>query len=384
MEVTNVQARPIDVPVELPLRDEPGTVTLVFTEIETSDSIQGYGLTGGSYWWSAITNLINQELGPAIIGKNPVESEAISALLWDSFNPRYQTGVFSSALSCLDISLWDLKGKKLGEPVWRLLGGDQNPVESYVTCGLSHYSDSELIEVATIFIEDGHTRLKMHAYDDESKVDITRSANRIRQLWNEIGPDVDLMIDANYKYSIDQASNLCRRIEDLNIRWFEEPLKGNDHTNLGKLRQQTTIPIAAGQNEGNKHRHRVLIENEAIDICQPNVVNVGGFTEGKKVAALAEAFNLNIANGGAFPHHNAHLQSAVPNGTWVEYHLGLWKAGEKIYVDPYEPDGDALHLPEEPGLGLNPDMENIDKFEVESPAPPSRSFRGRGQQQITR
>lgn len=384
MEITDVHARTIDVPVDVPLREEPSYQTLVFTEVETDEGISGYGLTGGGYWWSGITSLVNQELGPAIQGKNPIETEAVSAILWDGFNPRAQTGIFSEALSTIDIALWDIKGKALGEPVWRLLGGDQNPAECYITFGLHVYTKDELVELATNLVDQGHTRLKMHAYDVEDELDIPKSASRIKAVREAIGDDVHLMIDANYKYSVDQALDLCRRIEECNLSWFEEPVRGNDPAHLNELRNRTQIPIAAGQNEGHRLRHRTLIENGAVDISQPNVVHVGGYTEAKKVAALADSYNLNIANGGAYPHHNAHLHAAVPNGTWIEFHRKLWAAGEQIYEDPYSPDGNQVTLPETPGLGLEPDLNAIEEFETESPARPSRSFRMGSREQITR
>jgi L-alanine-DL-glutamate epimerase-like enolase superfamily enzyme len=159
MEITDVAARTISVPVEVPLRDEPSHVTLVFTEVETDEGVSGYGLTGGGYWWSAITSLVNKELGPAIEEQNPIETEAISAILWDGFNQRSQTGVFNEALSTIDIALWDIKGKKLGEPVWRLLGGDQNPAECYITFGLHEYTKDELVELAEELVSEFDDRV---------------------------------------------------------------------------------------------------------------------------------------------------------------------------------------------------------------------------------
>jgi L-alanine-DL-glutamate epimerase-like enolase superfamily enzyme len=305
-------------------------------------------------------------------------------MLWDAFNPRSQTGAFNEALSSIDIALWDIKGKQLGEPVWRLLGGDRNPVECYVTFGLHEYTEAELVELAADLVDEGHTRLKMHAYDEEDELDVVRSAERIGAVREAIGEDAHLMVDANHKYSVAQALDLCRRVEEYNLTWFEEPVRGNDAEHLRELRNRTQSPIVAGQHEGNRFRHRALIENGAIDICQPNVAHVGGYTEGKLVAALAASFNLDIANGGAYPHHNAHLQAGVPNGTWVEYHREHWAAGDRIYEDPYTPDGNQVELPETPGLGLVPDLDAIDEFETESPSPPSRSFRTGSREQITR
>lgn len=170
-----------------------------------------------------------------------------------------------------------------------------------------------------------------------------------------VGEAVELMIDANFTLAVDEALELCRRIEDVGLTWFEEPVYGNDAALLSNLRERTQIPIAGGQNEGQRYRHRELISSGAIDISQPNVAWSGGYTEGKKVASLAQTYNLKIANGGGWPHHNAHLQAGMPNGWRVEYHYLMWRVGERIYKDPYVVDEGTVRLPEDPGLGLEPD-----------------------------
>jgi L-alanine-DL-glutamate epimerase-like enolase superfamily enzyme len=123
---------------------------------------------------------------------------------------------------------------------------------------------------------------------------------------------------------------------------------------LAELRRHTRIPISGGQNEGTFWRHRDLIVNGAVDICQPNVVYVGGYTSGLKVAHLAEAFSMPIANGGGWPHHNAQLHAAVPNGWRVEFHYVMWMAGEAIFQSPPGPEKGWVTLTDKPGLGLEP------------------------------
>ncbi|MGH7320971.1 MAG: enolase C-terminal domain-like protein [Candidatus Rokuibacteriota bacterium] len=117
---------------------------------------------------------------------------------------------------------------------------------------------------------------------------------------------------------------------------------------------QTRIPIAAGQNEGHKWRHRELLVHEAVDIVQPNVVYVGGYTEAVKVAAMAQAYHLPVANGGGWPHHNMHLIAGVSNGWRVEFHLLMWITGELIFREPPAPVRGSVTLTERPGLGLEP------------------------------
>jgi L-rhamnonate dehydratase len=298
---------------------------------------------------------------PFLRGKNPVETERIWHQLYTTFNPRAQTGMWSSAVSAIDIALWDIKGKYYKEPVWRLLGGAQNPVPAYVTFGLKQYTKEQLVEVAKSFVEQGAHRLKMVvAVEPETpRVD----AERVQAVREAVGDKVELMIDANYLFSFNRALELCKLVEPYHITWFEEPVYQNDAHLLADLRRHTSIPIAAGQNEGHRFRHRELIVNRAVDIVQPNVCSVGGYTEAVKVAALAQAFNLPIANGGGWPHHNMHLHAAMANGWRVEFHVDMWKVGEAIYQNPPAPKDDWVTLAEKPGLGLEPRLEALKEYE---------------------
>lgn len=365
MEITNVKATTHEIAVEAPLIDEPFEVPLTFVEVETDQDVTGYGLTG-YLWPHSTTEFINAEASEVVEGEHPVETERIWDRLRKQLNLRDQTGVWSSGVSAIDIALWDIRGKVADEPVWRLLGGAQNPVPAYVTFGLPDYSRDQLVEVAEDLVSQGEHRLKMvvgtgHEADTGEPTDVDEDARRVQAVREAVGDDVELMIDANYTLSIDEAVGLCRRLEDVGLTWFEEPVYGNDAELLSNLRERTQVPIAAGQNEGHRYRHRELITNQAVDISQPNVVWGGGYTEGKKVAALAETYNLKIANGGGWPHHNAHLQAGMPNGWRVEYHYLMWKVGETIYEDPFTIDNGEVELPEAPGLGLEPDGDALEE-----------------------
>jgi L-rhamnonate dehydratase len=348
------------VPVEVPLLKEPIVTSVLFVAVETDTGIIGYGLTRGSQRF-AMKEFINREAGPFLKDKNPLETERVWNQLLKQFNARVQTGMWSSAVSAIDIALWDIKGKHYKEPVWRLLGGAQNPVQAYVTFGLRHYSKEQLIEVAKQLVKQGETRLKMVVAVDPENPRI--DAERVKAVRKAVGDEVELMIDANYMFSFNRALELCKLLEPYHITWFEEPVYQNDALLLADLRRHTSIPIAAGQNEGHRFRHRELIANHAVDIAQPNVCSVGGYTEAVKVAALAQAFNLPIANGGGWPHHNMHLQAAMANGWRVEFHFEMWGVGDKIYKEPPAPVNGWVTLPDTPGLGLEPRFDALKEFE---------------------
>jgi L-rhamnonate dehydratase len=348
------------VPVEVPLLKEPIVTSVLFVTVETDTGITGYGLTRGSQRF-AMKEFINREAGPFLKDKNPLETERVWNQLLKQFNARVQTGMWSSAVSAIDIALWDIKGKYYKEPVWRLLGGAQNPVQAYVTFGLRHYTKEQLIEVAKQLVKQGETRLKMVVAVDPENPRI--DAERVKAVRKAVGDEVELMIDANYMFSFNRALELCKLLEPYHITWFEEPVYQNDALLLADLRRHTSIPIAAGQNEGHRFRHRELIANHAVDIAQPNVCSVGGYTEAVKVAALAQAFNLPIANGGGWPHHNMHLQAAMANGWRVEFHFEMWGVGDKIYKEPPAPVNGWVTLLDTPGLGLEPRFDALKEFE---------------------
>ncbi len=362
MKITALRASVHKIPVEAPLIKEKLWTPIVFTVVETDQGIAGYGITRGGQRFAA-KEFINREVAQFLRGKNPLETERIWNELFRTFNPRAQTGMWSSAVSAIDIALWDIKGKHYKEPVWRLLGGAQNPVPAYVTFGLRQYTVEQLVEVAKQFVAQGEHRLKMVvAVEPEAPA---MDAARVRAVRDAVGEKVELMIDANYLFSFNRALELCKLVEPYRITWFEEPVYQNDARLLADLRRHTTIPIAAGQNEGHRFRHRELIVNQSVDIVQPNVCFVGGYTEAVKVAAMAQAFNLPIANGGGWPHHNMHLQAAMANGWRVEFHLDMWKVGEAIYVNPPVPDHGWVTIPEIPGLGLEPRWEALKEHEEE-------------------
>jgi L-rhamnonate dehydratase len=337
-----------------PLLDGPSRASVIIVEIETDNGIIGYGATGGPLPWS-IVEFINRQARPFLLGQDPMLTERIWHQMQRHFNQRTLTGVWSSGISAIDIALWDIKGKALGQPVWRLLGGAQNPVPAYITFGLPAYSKEQLAEAARYWIqEQGQDKLKMVVGVIGNSQAPEEDAERVAAVREAVGPKVQLMMDANYLMSAHHALRLCKLCEPLDMTWFEEPVYQNDARLLADLRRQTTIPIAAGQNEGHRWRHRELIVNHAVDIIQPNVVSVGGYTEAVKVAAMAQAFNIPIANGGAWPLHNMHLQAGMSNGWRVEFHYLSWMMYEAVYQNTVRPVNGWVTVPDTPGLGLDP------------------------------
>jgi L-alanine-DL-glutamate epimerase-like enolase superfamily enzyme len=217
-----------------------------------------------------------------------------------------------------------------------------------------------LADTAAQFVSEGAERLKVVGKGDSATPDV--DAVRVRAIKEAIGSDLPLAIDANYQYSITEAQELCNYLNPSDVHWFEEPVAGNDPGLLSSLRNRTQVPIAAGQNEGDRVRHRHLIEQDAVDVLLPNVCFVGGFTEATKVTGMAEAFNLEGAHGGGWPYQNMHLQAGVANGGLLELHDIVWEIAEMIYESPPTPSEGSLTLPDEPELGLTPDEDALERY----------------------
>ncbi len=360
LRISSVKATVHDVPVRVPLLEKTLKTRIVFVEIGTDEGVTGYGLTGDLQRFG-VREFINRQLAPFLKGKNPLETEARWQEMFLTFNPRYQTGAWSSAVSAVDIALWDIKGKHYKEPVWRLLGGAKKKVPAYITFGLLEFDRQQLMEMARRFLAEGQDKFKMVVAINNAE-DLAEDAARVKAVREAIGEKPDLMIDANYLFSMNRALELAKRVEPYNITWFEEPLYGNDARLLAQLRERCSVPISAGQNEGSRFRHLELLQHGAIDILQPNVCYVGGYTEALKVAAMAQAFNILVANGGGWPHHNMHFQAAVSNGWRAEFHYLMWKVGEIIYKNTPKPERGFVTLTEEPGLGLEPKREALEEF----------------------
>lgn len=363
MKIAKVNAWLLNVPFSYPLQPER-RVLVDFVEIETDDGIKGHAMSGYPIRY-AVREFINREAGPAIIGMDPMRTEEVRAHLYWNLSNKYFAGTWSASASLIDIALWDIKGKALNQPVWKLLGGHNNRQPAYITFGLGTYSKEELVHVAKILVDDGQDKLKMvvgasskpvdDIYGRPTEEDIRQDIERVRLVREAIGPNVELMVDANKNTTLNQALWLAKRMEQYNLTWFEDPVLQADPRLMAQLRRQTTIPIAAGSTGTyDLFYFREYLMHEAIDYAQPNVRDIGGYTGGMKAAALAHAFNVPLAMGGNWPHINMHLHAAAPNGGRVEFHWQGWKIVESLFDGAPAPVKGWVTLPEAPGLGFTP------------------------------
>jgi L-alanine-DL-glutamate epimerase-like enolase superfamily enzyme len=362
MKISKIEASAHRFPLEFPLLDGiQGHRSVLFCRIETDTGLVGWGITG-HFLLPALIAAINTDFRDLLLGMDPRDTEAIHHTVWKKLNPRAMSGVISNALSAIDIACWDIHGKETGRTVTQLMGGFRDYADTYVTFGNLKYDDDGLVECAKMHVEQGVTRLKMEvAY----KMDWRRDVKRVRAVRDAIGPDVELMIDANYKFSPPEARYLCREVEECNLAFFEEPLLQNDARQLADLRRSTSIPLAAGQMEGHLWRFREFIEHQAVDYLQPNVLYNGGYTETRKIGHMAQAYNITIENGGGWPIYNMHTMAGLMNGGWVECHAGTTHIAKLAFKDAPTYENNQIKIPDTPGLGFKPNLDALAEYKID-------------------
>ena len=290
MKIARVAATPLNVPLHVKLAgaDRKTSLAACFVEVETDDGIVGHGFTSITEE-DVIAQIVNGVAGPAIIGDDPLAHERIWDKLYWTLMPRGQTGYAAHALAAIDVALWDIKGKALGQPVWRLLGGARARVPVYATFGFGFFDREQLAAAAKLWVAQGFRRLKMTVGNEALRhrdarplADVVREdAARVQAVRDAVGPDVELFIDANCNLDLYHAKKLAEMVKP--IAFFEEPITQNDALQMAELRRATGVPLACGQNEGLLFRFRDLLLREAVDYVQPNVVITGGFTQCIKV-----------------------------------------------------------------------------------------------------
>ncbi len=375
MRIGRVACWVLNVPFTYPLLEETFKVQANFLEIETDDGLTGNAMSAYPMKYG-IREFINREATPVITGMDPMRPEDIRSTLFWRLSNKYFMGTWSCSASLIDIALWDIKGKATGQPVWKLLGGAHTRVPAYITFGLPRYSQEELVEVARTLVRSGQDKLKMVVgagpnpregiFGQPTDEDIDIDAERVRALRDAVGDKVHLMIDANKNPTYTQAFRLAKLVEDCNLTWFEDPVQQADPRLMAYLRRKTTVPLAAGSTATSDLLYfREYLLQEAVDIIQPNVRDIGGYTGGIKAAALAKAFNIPMAMGGNWPHINMHLHAGVENGGWVEFHWQGWHVVESLFNGTPSPINGWVTLPEAPGLGFTPKAGIVKDLAVE-------------------
>lgn len=349
--------------------------------ITTDDGLQGFGeakaAVGSAGVCAAIVTCVRHELKPILVGQDARQISRLWECMYNGTRDHYalargrafpilgRRGLTISAMSGVDMALWDLLGKALNTPVVQLLGGatrDQMP--AYASGG---WADVEKIgDQVKGYVARGFSAVKMRVGVMDG--DVMTSVGRVRAARAALGPKIDIMVDAHGTYSVPEAKQFCRALEDVNLRWFEEPINADNRHGTAEVRANTTIPISAGESEFTRFDFRDLIEAHAVDILQPDLAICGGLTEGRRIAALADTHQLELAPhcwGSAFSFMaGVSLAFASPAATVIEYSVGANPMLFELVQEKIEAVNGMIAAPVRPGLGVTPHQEFIDEFKM--------------------
>ncbi len=340
--------------------------------VESDDGLYG---TGEAFYFGGpariAADLIEGALGPLILGEDPLDTRVLWDRMYNLTRDQGQKGVVLSAISAVDIALWDLKGKALGLPVHKLLGGGyRKRARCYATglyepLGVQDVAKA-LAEEAQSYVAEGFGGMKLKVgYGIERDLEYTAAVRKA------IGTDVHLMVDANHGYNVNEARRLIRLLEPFDIHWFEEPVVPEDVDGYRELRKRSKIAIAGGECEYTRYGFRNLIERRAVDILQPDLCAAGGFSELVNIIALASAAHLPL-----IPHvwgTNIGLAASLqlyavlphfperrfPDEPWFELDRTPHPFREGVSVERFVPDKGYLEIPTRPGIGITLDEEFI-------------------------
>ncbi|WP_285243410.1 mandelate racemase/muconate lactonizing enzyme family protein [Pseudarthrobacter sp. fls2-241-R2A-127] len=326
-------------------RQKPMTeVVFLFAEITTELGHAGIGFSYSKRAGGPAQYAHAKEVAEGLIGEDPNDIARIyTKLLWAGASVG-RSGVATQALAAVDIALYDLKAKRAGLPLAKLLGSYRDSVRTYNTSGgFLNATLEEVKERATWSIEEGIGGIKIKVGLPDSKEDLRRVAG-IRE---HIGPDVPLMVDANQQWDRTTALRMGRRLEDFDLAWIEEPLDAYDFDGHAHLAQVLDTPIATGEMLASVAEHKGLIAANGCDIIQPDAPRVGGITQFLRLAALADERGLGLAPHFAMEIH-LHLAAAYPREPWVEHFDWL----DPLFNERLETKDGRMIVPDRPGLGV--------------------------------
>ncbi len=373
MKISRIKAYVVEQRLDRPFyfsQFEFQTRQICLVKVVAEDGTYGWG---EGYGPATVVKAGIEFLAPLVSGEDPLQVEAI----WSKMHLRSldyaRRGVLVAAISAIDIALWDLRGKLLGQPVSVLLGGRRREQVRVYATGL-YFTETDdqlgaLVEEARLYAAQGFSAIKMKV-----GLGVETDLRHARAVRQAIGAEIELMVDANHAYSLSEALSFAGQIEPLGISFFEEPLSPEDYDGYRELRQRTSIAIAGGECEYLLAGFRQLLSQRCVDIAQPDICGAGGLTEVKRIAALASAFQTNIiphswGTGIAFA-AGLHLVSSLdlaPGRLRMPEALLEMDRSESALRDTltrpqFKQEGGRVAVPTAPGLGVDVDPESLARF----------------------
>jgi L-alanine-DL-glutamate epimerase-like enolase superfamily enzyme len=384
MKITNVEAFWLrcPIPAEKQHRSDYGLLTdfdMTLVVVTTESGLQGFGeakaAVGSSGVCASIVSCIENELKPVLLGKNANNITGIWEHLYNGTRDHYalqrgrkfpilgRRGITVSAMSGIDTALWDLKGKALNVSVAELLGGAcREKMPAYASGGWANADN--IGDQLLGYTSKGFSGVKMRVGIMDEKV--STSIARVRAAREALGEDIKLMADAHGTFSVPEAKQFCKGVEDSNLYWFEEPISPDNRHGTAEVRAFSSIPIAAGESEYTAFDIRDLIELRALDVLQPDAAIIGGITEAMRVGHLAHTYQLELAPhcwGSAFSFMaGLNVAFACPSATIIEFSLGGNPMMYDLVKEKIEVKDGMIDAPTRPGLGLTPDWDFVKEF----------------------
>lgn len=386
MKIVRVRAIPMSdpVPKQRQHRTDLGTkvksdATLIL--VETDDGLTGIGAALGTP--PVVCAIVEHDLAPEVVGEDPLFSERIYEKMYNGSRAQpalargvpqpevsRRSGMVMEAIAGIDIAIWDVKAQALGIPVYQALGAVRSVVRGYASGGWAPGDEAE-VELGG-YAAKGYTAAKMRVVGRDG-FSIANCVRRVKAARRGIGPDVELMVDAHGSLEVPVAIRLAEALAPYDIAWFEEPVSPENHRGQAEVRRATSIPIASGEREFTRYGFQSLLQNEAIDIAQPDVARAGGFTEIRRIAALTSARDIRLAphawGSGILFAASIHVAMSAANCHILEVSQGYMPMMYELFNEPFDirPDGN-VHAPDRPGLGFTLRADALERFKyVEGP-----------------
>lgn len=376
MKIASISCTPLAAraprPVEFSIGTFP-TFYAVAVQVRTDDGLVGVGECIARRSPEIVATIVDRLLSPLVVGRDPWDVEG----LWDEMLALlrrwgHSRGFVIEAMSGVDIALWDILARSVNKPLYKFLGGaGRESVRCYIS---KVYFDEipRMAEEARAQVGRGYTAVKVQIGWAAAQGGDRADVRTVRAIREAVGPDVDVMVDANGAYDVGTAVRVARQLEELDLAWLEEPVPADDLDGYAHIRRSARVPLAAGETEFGLFGFRDLIARGCIDVLQPEVARIGGITAARRLWALAHAHNLQYAphtgfSGGIAHLASLHLAAAAPNFSTYEYMGTRYVENplREIFTEPFPvPRAGQIALPRGPGLGLDLNPEALERYEV--------------------
>jgi galactarate dehydratase (EC 4.2.1.42)/L-talarate dehydratase (EC 4.2.1.-) len=326
-------------------RQKPMTeVAMLFAEVITESGLEGIGFSYSKRAGGDAQFAHAREVAPVIIGRDASDIQRLwTKMAWAGASVG-RSGASIQAIAAIDNALWDVKAKRAGLPLARLLGAQHDTVRCYNTSGgFLHSPIEQVLDNATSSLERGIGGIKIKVGQPDAAEDL----RRVRAVREHLGPEVALMVDANQQWDRATAIRMGRALEEFDLVWIEEPLDAYDAQGHAALARALDTPIATGEMLTSVREHRDLIEAGAVDVIQPDAPRIGGITPFLRLLALADEEGLDLAPHFAMELH-VHLAATYAREPWVEHFEWL----EPLFNERIEIASGRMVVPDRPGIGL--------------------------------